>query len=71
MVVKPRKVERNELIHKYRTDLNLDFPAIHAAILAEHSDLLMVGKKKKARQVLLKTMIREYEKWLKDRDDKK
>src|ERR1019366_5042253 len=38
MIPEPRKTERNELVHKYRTELTLDFPAIHQAILNERPE---------------------------------
>lgn len=67
MVQRPRKVERNELIEKYQTELSLDYDKIYDAIAAEHPQLLMKGKGNNAKPVQLATMIKEFERWKKSR----
>jgi len=65
MLAKPRKTGRNDLIHKYLTELKLGFHEIYKTILEERPELLMKGKGKRAKTVKLETMIKVYKRWVK------
>lgn len=69
MVAMPRKTVRNELIQRYQTELQLDFPQIYKVIMEEHPDLLTIGTGKKSRPVQLQSMVKEYKRWLRNKSE--
>jgi hypothetical protein len=69
MMQKPRKIGRNELFDRYLND-GLTPQQAYDAILAEHSELLTIGKGKDTRQTQLASVIRGHQNWLKTNSQK-
>ncbi len=67
---KPTKIKRNDLIHKYKTELSMSMLEIYKLLMDSHPALITKGKGNKAQLIKIVSMQKEYEKWLREKKTK-